>query len=210
MISVALPKGRLGESVYSLFDRCGYSVDPSLFSSRSLLFVNEEKAIRYFWVKPGDVAVYVERGAADLGVVGSDILAETEPDLYELLDLRKGKCRLCVAAPDGWKDDENRVLRVATKYPSLSRKYYQSQGRDIDIIKLNGSIEIAPLLTLSDVIVDIVETGTTLRENNLSVYDTIMEISAYLVASKSSYLFHTGEILRIRDNIGKILEEDEK
>ncbi len=210
MISVALPKGRLGESVYSLFDRCGYSVDPSLFSSRSLLFVNEEKAIRYFWVKPGDVAVYVERGAADLGVVGSDILAETEPDLYELLDLRKGKCRLCVAAPDGWKDDENRVLRVATKYPSLSRKYYQSRGRDIDIIKLNGSIEIAPLLTLSDVIVDIVETGTTLRENNLSVYDTIMEISAYLVASKSSYLFHTGEILRIRDNIGKILEEDEK
>ncbi len=210
MISVALPKGRLGESVYSLFDRCGYSVDPSLFSSRSLLFVNEEKAIRYFWVKPGDVAVYVERGAADLGVVGSDILAETEPDLYELLDLRKGKCRLCVAAPDGWKDDENRVLRVATKYPSLSRKYYQSRGRDIDIIKLNGSIEIAPLLTLSDVIVDIVETGTTLRENNLSVYDTIMEISACLVASKSSYLFHTGEILRIRDNIGKILEEDEK
>lgn len=210
MISVALPKGRLGESVYSLFDRCGYCVDPSLFSSRSLLFVNEEKGIRYFWVKPGDVAVYVERGAADLGVVGSDILGETEPDLYELLDLRKGKCRLCVAAPDGWKDDENRVLKVATKYPSLSRKYYQSRGRDIDIIKLNGSIEIAPLLALSDVIVDIVETGTTLRENNLSVYDTIMDISAYLVASKSSYLFHTGEILGIRDNIGRILEEDEK
>lgn len=210
MISVALPKGRLGESVYSLFDRCGYSIDPSLFSSRSLLFVNEEKAVRYFWVKPGDVAVYVERGVADLGVVGSDILAETEPDLYELLDLRKGKCRLCVAAPGGWKDDENRVLRVATKYPSLSRKYYQSMGRDIDIIKLNGSIEIAPLLALSDVIVDIVETGTTLRENNLSVYDTIMDISAYLVASKSSYLFHTGEILRIRDNIERIIKEDEK
>lgn len=210
MISVALPKGRLGESVYSLFDRCGYSIDPSLFSSRSLLFVNEEKAVRYFWVKPGDVAVYVERGAADLGVVGSDILAETEPDLYELLDLRKGKCRLCVAAPGGWKGDENRVLRVATKYPSLSRKYYQSMGRDIDIIKLNGSIEIAPLLALSDVIVDIVETGTTLRENNLSVYDTIMDISAYLVASKSSYLFHTGEILRIRDNIERIIKEDEK
>ncbi len=210
MISVALPKGRLGESVYSLFERCGYSVDPALFSSRALLFVNGEKGIRYFWVKPGDVAVYVERGAADLGVVGSDILGETEPDLYELLDLRKGKCRLCVAAPDGWEDDENRVLRVATKYPSLSRKYYRSLGRDIDIIKLNGSIEIAPLLALSDVIVDIVETGTTLRENNLSVYDTIMDISAYLVASKSSYLFHTEEILKIRDNIEKVIEEDEK
>lgn len=210
MISVALPKGRLGESVYSLFERCGYSIDPALFSSRALLFVNEEKGIRYFWVKPSDVAVYVERGAADLGVVGSDILGETEPDLYELFDLRKGKCRLCVAAPDGWEDDENRVLRVATKYPSLSRKYYQSLGRDIDIIKLNGSIEIAPLLALSDVIVDIVETGTTLRENNLSVYDTIMDISAYLVASKSSYLFHTEEILKIRDNIERIIEEDEK
>lgn len=210
MISVALPKGRLGESVYSLFDRCGYSVDPSLFSSRSLLFVNEEKGIRYFWVKPGDVAVYVERGVADLGVVGSDILAETERDLYELFDLGKGKCRLCLAAPALWKDDENRVLRVATKYPSLSRRYFQSRGRDIDIIKLNGSIEIAPLLSLSDVIVDIVETGTTLRENNLSVFDTIMDVSAYLVASKSSYLFHTEEILKIRDNIERIIMEDEK
>lgn len=210
MISVALPKGRLGESVYSLFERCGYSVDPALFSSRQLLFVNGEKGIRYFWVKPGDVPVYVQRGVADLGVAGSDVLRETEPDLYELLDLRKGRCRLCVAAPEGWRDDENRVLRVATKYPRLSKEYYLRKGRDIDIIKLNGSIEIAPLLFLSDVIVDIVETGTTLRENNLCVYDTVMDVSALLVSSKSSYLFHTKEILAIKENIERVIREESK
>ena len=210
MISVALPKGRLGESVYSLFERCGYSVDPALFSSRQLLFVNGEKGIRYFWVKPGDVPVYVQRGVADLGVAGSDVLRETEPDLYELLDLRKGRCRLCVAVPEGWRDDENRVLRVATKYPRLSKEYYLRKGRDIDIIKLNGSIEIAPLLFLSDVIVDIVETGTTLRENNLCVYDTVMDVSALLVSSKSSYLFHTKEILAIKENIERVIREESK
>lgn len=208
MISIALPKGRLGESVYSLFEKCGYSVDPALFSSRQLLFVNEEKGIRYFWVKPSDVAVYVQRGVADLGVVGSDILRETEPDLYELLDVKKGKCRLCVAAPVNWKDDENRVLKVATKYPRLSKEYYLKKGRDIDIIRLNGSIEIAPLLSLSDVIVDIVETGNTLRQNNLSIRDTVMDISCYLVASKPSYFFHTKEILAIKEEIERVIEEE--
>jgi ATP phosphoribosyltransferase len=210
MISVALPKGRLGESVYSLFDKCGYSVDPSLFSSRSLLFVNEEKGIRYFWVKPGDVPVYVERGVADLGVAGTDVLRERGCDLYELLDLGKGRCRLCVAAPKEWEDDENRVLRVATKYPGLSKEYYLSLGREIDIIKLNGSIEIAPLLGLSDVIVDIVETGTTLRENNLEVKNTVMDISAMLVANKASFFFHREEILRVNEKIAGVIREENK
>ncbi len=210
MISVALPKGRLGESVYSLFDKCGYSVDPSLFSSRSLMFVNAEKGIRYFWVKPSDVPVYVERGVADLGIAGTDVLRERGSDLYELLDLKKGRCRLCVAAPAEWKDDGNRVLRVATKYPRLSKEYYLSLGREIDIIKLNGSIEIAPLLHLSDVIVDIVETGTTLRENGLEVRNTVMDISAMLVSGKPSFFFHRDEITAVTERIASVIREENR
>ncbi len=210
MISVALPKGRLGESVYSLFDKCGYSVDPSLFSSRSLMFVNAEKGIRYFWVKPSDVPVYVERGVADLGIAGTDVLRERGSDLYELLDLKKGRCRLCVAAPAEWKDDGNRVLRVATKYPRLSKEYYLSLGREIDIIKLNGSIEIAPLLHLSDVIVDIVETGTTLRENGLEVRNTVMDISAMLVSGKPSFFFHRDEITAVTERIASVIKEENR
>ena len=145
-------------------------------------------------VKPSDVAVYVEHGAADIGVVGKDVILETEPDVYELYDLGFGKCDLAVAAKNGWIEDPRLPLRVATKYPHVAQQYYASINRDIEIIKLNGSIELAPILGLSDVIVDIVETGKTLRENNLSVTTKIAPSSARLIANKSSYQFKKDEI----------------
>ena len=171
------------------------------------MFENEEAGVRYFWVKPSDVAIYVERGAADIGVAGKDILLEYRPDVYELLDLKVGKCRMAVAAPDGFRDDLNRTLRVATKFSRIARDYYTSVGRDIDIIHLNGSIEIAPILGLSDVIVDIVETGTTLKENNLSVIEEIVPISARLIANKSGFKFRTEQIERLTGGPGKEVQE---
>ncbi|MBR4894886.1 MAG: ATP phosphoribosyltransferase, partial [Clostridia bacterium] len=153
--------------------------------------------VRYFWVKPSDVTVYVERGAADIGVAGRDILLEYEPDVYELCDLGIGKCRMAVAAPRDFRDDMRRTLRVATKFRHVAETYYAARGREIDIIHLNGSIEIAPIVGLSDVIVDIVETGSTLRENNLVVFETVFPISARLIANKSSHKFKNEAISRL-------------
>ena len=201
MLNVALPKGRLGEKVYAMFEAAGYPC-PSIYEeNRKLIFENEEAGVRYFWVKPSDVAIYVERGAADIGVAGKDILLEYEPDIYELLDLDIGKCKMAVAAPVGFRDNTQKTLRVATKFSNIAKSYYDSKGRDIDIIHLNGSIEIAPILSLSDVIVDIVETGTTLRENNLEVIEDIVPISARLIANKTSFKFKTSEIENIVRNL---------
>ena len=194
MLNIALPKGRLGEKVYSMFEKAGYECPSIHEKNRKLIFENEEKGVRYFWVKPSDAAIYVERGAADIGVAGKDILNEYEPNVYELLDLNTGICKMMVAAPANFHDDKSRTLRVATKFVNVARTYYASKSRDIDIIKLNGSIEIAPILGLSDVIVDIVETGTTLRENNLKVYEDIFPISARLISNKSSFQFKTSQI----------------
>ena len=194
MLNVALPKGRLGEKAYAMFDRAGCPCPSILENSRKLIFENEIQGVRYFWVKPSDVAIYVERGAADVGVVGKDILLEYGPDVYELLDLKMGKCRMAVAAMAAFRDDPQKTLRVATKFANIARQHYLSKGRDIDIIHLNGSIEIAPILGLPDVIVDIVETGTTLKENNLNVIDTVVPISARLIANKASYKFKSGQI----------------
>ena len=203
MLNIALPKGRLGEKVYAMFAKAGFECPELLEPGRKLIFDNEDLGVRYFWVKPSDVAIYVERGAADIGVAGKDILLEYRPDVYELLDLKVGKCRMAVAAPNGFRDDMNRTLRVATKFSRIARDYYTSVGRDIDIIHLNGSIEIAPILGLSDVIVDIVETGTTLKENNLSVIEEIVPISARLIANKSGFQFRTEQIERLTDGLGK-------
>ena len=188
MLNVALPKGRLGEKVYSMFEKAGFECPSIRETNRKLIFENPQN-VRYFWVKPSDVAIYVERGAADVGVAGKDILLEYEPEVYELLDLGIGKCKMAVAAKKDFYDNTQRTLRVATKFTNITKSYYSALGRDIDIIHLNGSIEIAPILDLSDVIVDIVETGTTLKENNLSVIDTIIPISARLIANKSSFKF---------------------
>ena len=175
-------------------------------NSRKLIFENEDNGVRYFWAKPSDVAIYVERGAADVGIVGKDILLEYNPDVYELLDLDIGKCRMAVAAKSDFRDDPQRTLRVATKFSNIAKKYYASLDRDIDIIHLNGSIEIAPILDLSDVIVDIVETGKTLKENDLEVYETIVPISARLIANKSSFKFKNEQIEKIVREISNQLE----
>ena len=206
MLNVALPKGRLGEKVYDMFEKSGFPCPSIKENNRKLIFENEECGVRYFWVKPSDVAIYVERGAADIGVAGKDILLEYEPDIYELLDLHLGKCRMAVAAKKDFHDDTSRTLKVATKFSNIASNYYLSNGRDIDIIHLNGSIEIAPILGLSDVIVDIVETGTTLKENDLVVIDTVVPISARLIANKSSYKFKNEEIDKVVRNIATQVE----
>ncbi len=205
MINVALPKGRLGEKIYDLFERAGYPCPSIKENNRKLIFENEEKGVRYFWVKPSDVSIYVERGAADIGVCGKDILAEYSPDVYELLDLKAGKCRMAVAAQKGFYDDGRNTLKVATKFVNVAKAYYGGKGREIDVIQLNGSIEIAPILGLSDVIVDIVETGTTLKENNLEVVETVFPISARLIANKASFKFKTKEIERLTAQVGGLI-----
>lgn len=189
MLNIALPKGRLGDKVYKIFKDMGYSVPEMEDDTRKLFFVNEDKGVGFFLVKPSDVGVYVERGVADIGVVGKDTLLETNADVYELLDLELGKCKMCVCSPNDYKDDPSTTLVVATKYPNIAKEFYENQNRDINIIKLNGSIEIAPILGLSHVIVDIVETGGTLRENNLKVDTEIVDLSARLIACKSGYNF---------------------
>lgn len=208
MLNIALPKGRLGEKVYGIFESVGYGCPSILDNNRKLIFENEETGVRYFWVKPSDVAIYVERGAADLGVAGKDILLEYEPDVYELSDLGVGKCRMCVAAEKGFRDDLDRTLRVATKFTNIAKDYYTGQSREIDIIKLNGSIELAPILGLSDVIVDIVETGTTLRENDLEVVETICPISARLIANKAGYKFKYQDVSALCRKVADYGRED--
>ena len=189
--------------MYELFASIGYDCSEIYSDNRKLVFENEENGVRYLLVKPSDVAIYIAHGAADIGVVGKDILEEGSFDIYELLDLGLGKCNMCVAAPNDYAEDFDRPLRVATKFVNIAKNYYISINREIEIIKLNGSIEIAPLLGLSDVIVDIVESGKTLKENNLRVYEKIMPISARLIANKSSYKFKG-------DDIGILIEKLKK
>ncbi len=210
MINVALPKGRLGQKVYDMFEKAGFPCPSIKEDNRKLIFENEEAGVRYFWVKPSDVTIYVERGAADIGACGKDILLEYSPDVYELLDLGFGKCAMAIAAEKDFRENTERTLRVATKFPNIAKSHYERESRDIDIIKLNGSIEIAPILGLSDVIVDIVETGTTLKENNLEVVDTIVPISARLIANKASFKFKTGAIEEIMNSLAAQLKGKEE
>ncbi len=209
MLNVALPKGRLGERVYSMFEKAGFQCPQVMENTRKLIFENPEKGVRYFWVKPSDVAIYVERGAADIGVAGKDILLEYAPDVYELLDLKTGICKMAVAAQVGFRDDTAKTLKVATKFANIAKDFYMKRGRDIDIIHLNGSIEIAPILGLTDVIVDIVETGKTLKENNLEVMEDIVPISARLIANKSSFKFKNEPIEQILSSLSAQLISEE-
>jgi len=207
MLNIALPKGRLGERVYSMLKRAGYPCPELENPARRLVFENADAGVRYFWVKPSDVTIYVEHGAADLGIAGKDILLENRPELYELLDLKTGICRMAVAAPEGFRDRRERTLRVATKFPRIAGDWYAKQSRDVELIHLNGSIEIAPLLGLSDVIVDIVETGKTLRENGLTVLETVCPISARLVANPSAYQFLADEIGTLTERLSRQVED---
>lgn len=203
-INIALPKGRLLKKVYDLFKKIGYENKELLEDNRKLVF--ENKGIRYLIVKPSDVGIYVEKGVADIGIVGKDILIENSHDIYELLDLKFGKCKLCMASVRDYKEDIERRLRVATKYINVSKKYFDSINRDVEIIKLNGSVELAPILNLSDVIIDIVETGSTLKENNLIVIKDIVDyISSRLIVNKVSFKFKNNLITEIVKNIEEVL-----
>ena len=190
-----------------MFAEAGYPNDEIERDGRKLVFESPETGVRYFLVKPTDVPVYVERGAADIGVCGQDILLEYAPQIYELLDLKTGICRMAVAAPEDFVDDDTRTLKVATEFPNIARDYYGKKGRKIDVIRLHGSVELAPVLGLSDVIVDIVETGTTLKENHLKVFETIAPISARLIANRASYRFKKDEIDLLTEKLEKQMEE---
>ena len=208
VINIALPKGRLGEKVYDMFEKAGFDCPSIKENNRKLTFENEEKGIRFFWVKPSDVAIYVERGAADIGIAGKDILLEYRPNVYELLDLGIGKCRMAVAAKKSFRDNPSKTLRVATKFTNIAREYYAGKCRDIDIIHLNGSIELAPILGLSDVIVDIVETGKTLLENDLVPFETIVPISARVIANKANFKFKGERIEAIVEGLASVCAEN--
>ena len=184
------------------------NLETSVSVSQKLTFENEEKGIRFFWVKPSDVEIYVERGAADIGIAGKDILLEYRPNVYELLDLGIGKCRMAVAAKKSFRDNPSKTLRVATKFTNIAREYYAGKCRDIDIIHLNGSIELAPILGLSDVIVDIVETGKTLLENDLVPFETIVPISARVIANKANFKFKSERIEAIVEGLASICAEN--
>jgi len=208
VLSIALPKGRLGDRVYRMLEQAGYRCADFFDGGRKLIIEDKANGLRYFLVKPSDVAIYVERGAADVGVVGKDILLESSPDVYELLNLNIGRCRVAVAGPNDFVEDKGATLRVATKFVNIAKRYYASKNRDMELIHLNGSIELAPILGLSDVIVDIVETGTTLKENNLRVFCDIVDISARLIANKSSYKFKTARIDEMTEKLKEVIPND--
>ncbi len=195
-LNVALAKGRLASECADLFIRCGIRAEVLKEDTRKLVLETPDGKFRFFFVKPADVPTYVEYGVADIGVVGKDTLLEAEADLYEMLDLRFERCRLCVAGFPALKDFASRPhLRVATKYAHTAKKLFASRGADVEIIKLNGSIELAPLTGLADVIFDIVQSGGTLRANGLEVLEEVFDISARLVANKVSLKTRAGEIL---------------
>ncbi len=211
MINIALAKGRLAKEGYEIFKTLGYDVPAMEEKSRKLIFEDLEKGIRYILVKPADVPVYVEKGAADLGIVGKDTLLEEDRDLYELLDLGFGQCRFSVAALKDTKVDFNQSpLRVGTKYPKVSKSFFLKKGIPVDIIELQGSVELAPIIGLSDVIVDIVETGNTLIENGLEVLEDIAPLSARLIANKVSFKTKNGQMEELIEKVQAYLEEQKE
>ncbi|NLU51506.1 MAG: ATP phosphoribosyltransferase [Clostridiaceae bacterium] len=207
-ITIALAKGRLAELSVEILERAGVDCSELKNSSRKLILTDEKNKIRFFLAKPSDVPVYVEYGAADIGIVGKDTLLEEGRDLYEVLNLGFAKCKMCVAGPKELEGrmDSITITRVATKYPEVARMYFRHKRKEsVEIIKLSGSVELAPLVGLSDVIVDLVETGRTLKENGLVILDTIADISARMVVNRVSMKIEneriTGLIEAIRKNL---------
>jgi len=206
-LTIALSKGRLTEKAIDLFEAIGIDCSELKEDSRKLIFKDEKSKIKFFLAKPSDVPVYVEYGAADIGMVGKDTLMEEGRDLYEVVDLGFAKCKMCVAGPKGKKKDYENISnkRIATKYPRVAREYFEQQkGESIEVIKLSGSVELAPLIGLSEVIVDIVESGRTLVENGLEVWETIADISARLVVNKVSMKMESQRIRNIIDGIRNV------
>lgn len=197
MLTVALPKGRLGDKAYDLFEKAGLGTPDFFDSGRKLISKSDKAGISFILVKPWDVPIYVERGVADIGVAGRDTILESAADVYELADLGIGRCRMAVAGPEGHYLPQGQTLRVATKYTAIAKSYYSEKRRPVQLIKLNGSVELAPLLGLSDLIVDIVETGGTLRENGLCILEEILPVSARLIANKAGFKFKEAQIMQI-------------
>ncbi|WP_027964830.1 ATP phosphoribosyltransferase [Halalkalibacillus halophilus] len=186
-IKLALAKGRLTDDFLQLIEQAGIHFSSYYEKSRKLTFLSDDGAFEMILVKAMDVGTYVENGAADIGVAGKDTLLENGIDVYELVDLGFGKCKFSIAGPESYDFYQQSPLTIATKYPKITNDYFKKQGKQIETIKLNGSVELAPIVGLSDVIVDIVETGNTLRENNLQILEDMIEISARLVVNKASY-----------------------
>ena len=212
MLTIALSKGRLADQTLDLMEKAGYDVTAAREKSRKLILEDQNAGLRFILAKPSDVPTYVEYGAADLGVVGKDTLLEEGRQLYEVLDLGVGKCRMCVAGPASLKDklDEIPNKRVGTKYPNITRNYFEGVKKEsVEIIKLNGSVELAPLTGLAEVIVDIVESGRTLYENGLDVLETVADISARLVVNRVSMKMKADEIKPMISKLREALEEGE-
>ncbi len=210
-LTFALTKGRLAKKTLDVFERAGITCeemkDPA---SRKLIFVNEEHKLRFFLAKGPDVPTYVEYGAADMGVVGKDTILEEGRSMYEVLDLGFGKCRMCVCGPESAREllRHQELIRVATKYPNIAKDYfYNKRHQTVEIIKLNGSIELAPIVGLSEVIVDIVETGSTLKENGLQVLEEIVSLSARMVVNQVSMKMENQRIGELLRNLKEVLAE---
>ena len=212
-LTIALPKGRLALKTLDLFEKIGISCEEIKDkSSRKLIFINEELRLKFFLSKASDVPTYVEYGAADIGIAGKDTILEEGRKQYEVLDLGLGKCRMCVAGYPDSKDllKHGELIRVATKYPNIAKDYfYNKKHQTVEIIKLNGSIELAPIVGLAEVIVDIVETGSTLRENGLVVLEDISKISARMVVNEVSLKMEHQRINKIIKDLGDIIKRDE-
>ena len=208
MLNVALAKGRLADSCADIFLKCGIRAEILKEETRKLVLETPDKKFRFFFVKPADVPTYVEYGIADIGIVGKDTLLEAGADLYEMLDLKFEKCKLCLAGfPEKKEMLSSPHLRVATKYVHTAQKLFFSRGEDVEIIKLNGSIELAPLTGLADVIFDIVQSGGTLRANGLVVLEEVFDISARLVANKVSLKTKAAEVLPLIAEMKKYIQE---
>ena len=211
-LTIALAKGRLAEKAMEMFEAIGISCDEMKDkASRKLIFVNEDLGVRFFLAKANDVPTYVEYGAADIGIVGRDTILEEGRKLYEVMDLGVGKCRMCVCGPESARErlEHHELIRVATKYPNIAKDYFYNQKyQTVEIIKLNGSIELAPIVGLSEVIVDIVETGSTLRENGLAVLEEVCSLSARMVVNQVSMKTENGRITKIIKDFQALLKED--
>ena len=211
-LTIALAKGRLAEKAMEMFEAIGISCDEMKDkASRKLIFVNEDLGVRFFLAKANDVPTYVEYGAADIGIVGRDTILEEGRKLYEVMDLGVGKCRMCVCGPESARErlEHHELIRVATKYPNIAKDYFYNQKyQTVEIIKLNGSIELAPIVGLSEVIVDIVETGSTLRENGLMVLEEVCSLSARMVVNQVSMKTENERITAIIKKFQAYLKEN--
>lgn len=208
-LTIALTKGRLADKTMELFTEAGFSCEEMKEDTRKLIFHNQEQNLNFFLAKGPDVPTYVERGAADVGVVGSDIIMEERRRAYEVLDLGFGKCRMCVAGPESAREklQHHEMIRVASKYPNIARDYfYNEKHQTVDIIKLNGSVELGPVVGLSDVIVDIVETGSTLKANGLTVLETVCPISARMIVNQVSMQMKAQRIRELILAVRRVLE----